>query len=254
MSLTSTAWVKPSAPRFNHRLRLFCLPYAGGGAGIFHAWPKKLASTIDVCPIFLPGRERRLSEPAYTQAQPLAQAIVEAITPWLDLPYVVFGHSMGALLSFEVARELRRRPTPQPAWLFVAGHRAPHLPLPSSPVHQLPDAEFTAALRRLNGTPEELLQHAEIMELMHPTLRADFALCETYVHLPEAPLTCPISALGGLQDREVSREQLAAWRVHTQAVFSLRMCPGDHFFVNSAQDLVLQALTRDLAQIVNQPH
>jgi medium-chain acyl-[acyl-carrier-protein] hydrolase len=128
----------------------------------------------------------------------------------------------------------------------VSGCRAPQIPAPRPPIHALPEPAFLDELRRLNGTPETVLENAELMQLLLPVLRADFALLETYVYTPKPPLDYPISAFGGLQDREVSCDELEAWREQTSAAFSLQMLPGDHFFLNSARSLLLQSLSQKL--------
>jgi medium-chain acyl-[acyl-carrier-protein] hydrolase len=134
--------------------------------------------------------------------------------------------------------------------LFVSAHRAPQVPDPDAPIHALPNPEFLQELRRYNGTPEAVLENAELMQLLLPTLRADFAVVETYAYTPEQPLDCPITAFGGLDDREVSSDELEAWREQTNASFVLKMFPGDHFFLDSAKPLLLQSLSQKLHQIV----
>jgi medium-chain acyl-[acyl-carrier-protein] hydrolase len=153
---------------------------------------------------------------------------------------------MGGLVSFELARLLRKKYGLNPAHLFVSGYRAPQVPDPDPPIHALPEPEFLEELRRLNGTPEAVLENAELMQLLLPALRADFAVIETYAYIPESPLDCPITAFGGLQDREVSCDDLEAWREQTNAAFSLQTLPGDHFFLHSAQPLLLQSLSQKL--------
>jgi len=177
---------------------------------------------------------------------PLVQALAEAILPFLDRPFAFFGHSMGAMISFELARILRRSPGLKLAHLFVSGRVAPHIIEDDRHTHELPEPEFIEELRRLNGTPIEALEHPELMQLMTPLLRADFSVVGTYTYLPDLPLSCPITALGGLQDSEVSREQLEAWREHTTASFSLHMFPGDHFYLNTERPLLLRVLSRKL--------
>jgi medium-chain acyl-[acyl-carrier-protein] hydrolase len=157
---------------------------------------------------------------------------------------------MGALLSFELVRQLRRAYNLFPVCLFVSGRGAPQLPEPDRPIHALPDAGFVKEIRRLNGTREKVLAHAELMQLLLPVLRADFALCETYTYSPEAPLDCPISAFGGLADPRVNRERLQAWCDQTRAAFSLSMLPGDHFFLHTASSLLLQTLSRECHQVI----
>ena len=237
-------WIPFRKPDPQSRLRLFCFPYAGAGALIFHKWSDALPRDIEVCPIQLPGRGTRLTEPPFTKLPGLVEALARVLVPLLDKPFAFFGHSLGALIGFELARQIRRQHGLHPVRLFVSAGRAPQIPHRAPPIHTLPDNEFLAELRRLNGTPRELLDHEELMEVMLPIVRADFALYETYLYSAEPPLTCPISAFGGLQDRKVSASDLEAWRSQTSASFSLRMFPGDHFFLK--EPLLLQALSQEL--------
>lgn len=251
--LADNPWIAFHRPNSQAHLRLFCFPYSGAGASIFYKWPDGLPKTVEVCSVQLPGRETRLSEPLFTRLTPLVEATAKALRPHLDKPFAFFGHSLGALVSYELARYLRRHDGLMPLHLFVSGHSAPHLPKVDPPIHDLPEPEFVAELRRFNGTPDEVLEHVELRELILPILRADFEMYETYAHETDHPLECPISAFGGLQDEEVSRERLEPWREHTNGAFSLRMFPGDHFFLNTSQSLLLQALARELGQLVHRP-
>jgi len=151
-------------------------------------------------------------ERPFTQLSPLIETLAQALAPLLDKPFAFFGHSLGALVSFELVRRIRRQYGVHPVRLFVSAGRAPQIPHRGRPIHTLPDKEFLMELRRLNGTPSELLGHEELMEIMLPVLRADFAVYETYLYSTEPPLNCPISAFGGLQDHEVSDSDLEAWR------------------------------------------
>jgi medium-chain acyl-[acyl-carrier-protein] hydrolase len=150
------------------------------------------------------------------------------------------------LVSFELARQLRREYNLSPVHLFVSARRAPQIPSPKPPIHALPDTEFIEELRRFNGTPDSVLQNTELMELLMPILRADFAMLETYVYAQEPPLECPITVFGGLEDEEASLEELKAWRSHTIASYNLQMFRGDHFFIQSEQPLLLQTLAEHL--------
>ena len=197
----------------------------------------------------LPGRENRLRDLPFGRLSPLVQVLEQALRPYLDKPFFFFGHSMGSLVSFELARQLRRQKAPEPLHLFVSGRAAPQIPHQDPPIHQLADAAFVEALRRYNGTPEAVLQNRELMDLFLPLLRADFAVNETYVYTPEAALNCPISAFGGLQDTEVSREDLAGWRNQTNSTFTLRMFSGDHFFLNRDHSALLQFISQKVHQI-----
>ena len=247
---TTSSWFTVP-PNEQAKIRLFCFPYAGGSSLIFRTWAKALGPSIAVCPAHLPGRERRLTEKPYTSAPSLVEAIAEAIVPHLDLPFAFFGHSMGALISFELARHLRRRNLPAPLHLFLSGRAAPQQPKVREPViYNLPAKEFVEKLRQLNGTPREVLEHQELMELMIPLLRADFEICQTYNYTQEPPLDVPITAFGGLNDHEVTEEMIAAWREQTSGSFMLRMMPGDHFFVNSAQRQILGIVSQELNKLI----
>ena len=253
VATTTTPWVTRPRPNPQATMRLFCFPYAGGGALGFRNWADYLPSNVEVCPIQLPGRETRMKEAPYNRVMPLVQKIGETIFPLLDKPFAFFGHSMGALICFELARELRRKRIITPVKLYVSGRVAPHLPLTRQPLlYDLPEPEFKDALRFLNGTPEEVLENEMLMRLLMPLLRADFAVNEAYTYTPERPLDCPIFAMGGMRDSEVSREQLEGWHAHTTASFELRLFPGDHFYLNSMQQLFFQVLSQDIARLARQ--
>jgi medium-chain acyl-[acyl-carrier-protein] hydrolase len=225
---------------------LFCFPYAGGGSSAFHAWQAGLPPDVEVCLVQLPGREARLREPLFTRLDPLVQALAQSLRSWLNVPFAFFGHSMGALISFELAYRMALQNEPGPIHLFVSGRNAPQVPDPNAPIHQLPEARFIEELRHYNGTPETILQNAELMQLFIPILRADFAIIETYVYTPRAPLNCPLSVFGGLQDHLCDQAGLAAWREQTRGVFRVRMFPGGHFFLHPARTPVLRAIAQDL--------
>ena len=227
-------------------MRLFCFPYAGGGSSVYRSWSKDLPAFVDVCPIQLPGREGRLEEPAAIRLEPLAEAIAEAIRPYLDKPFAFFGHSMGALLGFEVARKLRDHNGHEPAHLFVSAHGGPHIPEGDIHVYKLSDPDFLKHLQELNGTPDAVLACPELMQLLLPTLKADFELIGTYEYKPEAPLKCPITAFSGTQDSSVSPEAIAGWKIHTTGTFSAEFLPGDHFYLLSNKTLLLRMLSEKL--------
>jgi surfactin synthase thioesterase subunit len=255
MSLTNAErWLPRPKGRGDEPVRLFCLPYAGGGASIYRRWSDELPRGVEVCPVHLPGRESRLMEPAYTDVAPLVAALADAIAPWLDRPYALFGHSMGALIGFELTRYLGRSGRPIPRQLFVSGARAPQCARRGDDIHELPDQAFIGAVRRMAGTPEQVLQDPELVQLMLPALRADFQLVETYSHQPGEPLTVPISAFGGVGDDMVNRVELASWAEQTSGPFAVRMLPGNHFFLSDpvARPALLTALARELAPLAAQ--
>ncbi len=245
---TFNSWVTCARPNPRAQLRLFCFPHAGGSASFFRPWSEELPASIEVCPIQYPGRENRLLEPPFTQLTLLVETLAPFLIPLAQMPFAFYGHSLGALIGFELARQLRRLGARRPAVLFVSSYPAPQIGADGPPIHGLPDAEFIASVQRFNGMPAQLSENREMMELMLPILRADFALYETHACADELPLDCPIMAFGGIQDKHIRREQLEAWHVQTSGSFALRMFPGDHFFLQTARSLLLQAITRDLAR------
>ena len=250
MNMRNDVWIKRTRQDPQTRFRLFCFPYAGGGASFFRTWRERLPSDIEVCAIQLPGRENRLNETPFAKLSSLIDALADVLYPYMDFPFAFFGHSLGALISFELTRWLRRQKAPCPIQLFVSGSRAPQIPNPDPPIHQLPDVEFIEEMRRFNGTPKALLDNPEFMEVFLPLLRSDIGLNETYVYDHEPPFDCPISAFGGLEDEEVSREELAGWCDQTRSRFNIQMFPGDHFFLNGKErNGLLELISKGIRKI-----
>lgn len=239
-------WIRQTASHQIPAVRLFCFPHAGGGASLFNGWNRLEASGIEVCPVQLPGRENRLLEGPFTDMTVLIKTLGDAFQPYLDIPFALFGHSMGALIAYELARELRARYTKTPLRVFVSAYRAPQLPNRNRHLHALPRAEFIEELRGLEGTPNELYGHPELVELLLPALRADFAMIETYVHGGAAPLDCPLSAFGAWQDTRVSVDELASWRDMTHAEFDLQLFAGGHFYVRNSPAALLEVISATL--------
>jgi surfactin synthase thioesterase subunit len=235
-------------------MRLFCFPYAGGNSSLFHNWNQHLPSSVEICTAQLPGRGARTREPAFPTIRPLIEALGPAIYPLLQEPFAFFGHSMGAIIAFELTLYLRREYGLMPSHLFVSGRRAPQIARGESHLYNLPYEAFISELRRLDGTPLEALEHPELMELMMPLLRADFALVDTYKYRPESPLECGITAYGGSQDQEVSGDELQAWHSQTRSAFRLQMLTGGHFFVQKDPEDLLRSLYSELLQLVSKEH
>jgi len=240
------AWVSSSEPQA--RLRLFCLPYAGGGSVDYHSWGSRLPSTIEVCPVHLPGRERRLREPPICRAGPMVQAMARALRPAMEqAPFALFGHSMGAWIAFELARELRRQRQTMPIHLFLSARRAPHLASDGPRLSELPEQAFVRAIQeRYRAIPPKLLDEPELLALFLPAMRADFALIDNYSHTEEPPLDVPVDAYRGADDDLVTHDQSMAWRRHSTGAFTHRVFPGGHFFLRDSRDLLLDAITSRL--------
>jgi medium-chain acyl-[acyl-carrier-protein] hydrolase len=197
-------------------------------------------------PVQFPGHGTRSMETPFLELPALIEALTKALFPLLDKPFALFGHSLGTLVSFEFARHLRTSYGTRPIRLFVSGGPAPQIPHRGLPVHNLPEREFLEELRRLNGTPVELLNHKELMDIVLPSLRADFALYESYRYSYEPPLDCPISAYGGLDDQHVKRRDLEGWRDQTSLSCSIRMFPGSHFFFRTTERAFLRVVAQEL--------
>ncbi|MBW1604548.1 thioesterase [Streptomyces sp. JJ66] len=229
-------------------LRLFCLPYAGGAGRIYADWRQALPATVEVCPVELPGRGTRFTEPVHTALEPLIDDVAATVTAGLDhpgQPYALYGHSFGAVVAFETARRLHARGRP-PARLAVAAFRSPGMPPAASPLSELPDAEFRRFLGDLGGTPRVLLEDEAFMELMLPVIRADFHLAETYGNRPDARVGCPLVIFGSADDQRFTLPEVRGWTHHTTASATFHQLPGDHFFLHSHRDLLLKHLATEL--------
>jgi medium-chain acyl-[acyl-carrier-protein] hydrolase len=250
MTKKSNVWFQSGPAHDQVDLKMFCFPYAGGSAVVFKKWTDFLPSTLQVIPVELPGRGARLQERPFLSLPALVEELAGVIGPLLDKPFVFYGHSMGAIIAFELARSLRRQYDREPQALFVGGRRAPQTPNNDPVTYHLPKEEFVEELMKLDGTPREVIEHEELMEMMIPLLRADFQLTQTYEYTADTPLRCPINVYGGLEDHHVPRDLLSPWKEQTRSNFALHMLPGDHFFLRSSQDLLLRLLARELREVI----
>jgi medium-chain acyl-[acyl-carrier-protein] hydrolase len=230
-------------PDARAQLRLFCFPNAGGGVATLYAWLRGLPNSIQVCPLQLPGRENRWQEPAVNRLPPLVADLADAIAPLMDAPFAFFGHSLGALLAFELARELRRRGRRGCLKLLASARLAPQESITVPPICELSEPQFLAALQaRFGAIPDALLADRELLTMYLPVLRADLEMIEKYVYRPEPPLDCPISVFGGTDDPTVTRSQLEGWCEQTTGGFSLTMFSGDHFYPRLSRDGFVEAV------------
>ncbi len=231
--------VKPEA-----KSRLFFFPYAGGAPAVFTKWCADLPSHIEGVAVHYPGRGSRFNEPVINDMSRMVADLAQNIQPLLDKPFALFGHSLGGLIAFELARHLRAQHLPMPNHLFVSACGAPHLPDPNPKIHHLPDNEFMNELDKLNGIPAEL-NNPEAMSLLLPIVRADFQLVENYEYKPDEPFDFPILAFGALNDPRVNRERIEAWSIHTKAKFVSQFFPGNHFFINETKEDILKRIIHE---------
>ncbi|MFL6283823.1 MAG: thioesterase II family protein [Pyrinomonadaceae bacterium] len=248
-----TPWFNLQKSNPRAKTRLFCFPYAGGGPSIYRGWEHYLPAGVDVWPVQLPGRGSRYNETPYASWDALVTDLAEAIKDFLDLPFSFFGHSLGALLSFELALRLRGRLGVEPLHLFVSGCRAPQLPRDDPHINHLPDEQFIKEVGALNGTPREVLENRELLQTVLGALRADFRLAETYACSAESPLGCPVTAFGGSEDAAGTREEMEAWELRTTGPFNYWILPGDHFFIHTSEPMVLQILSREFRAMLTRP-
>lgn len=241
----TSAWLIRK-PQPQPRIRLFCFPYAGGSVASFLPWQAALGSEIEVCAIQLPGRGPRLSEPPIADFPALVATLAAVVDEHDDCPFAFFGHSLGGLLAFEVARACRMMGRAGPGHLFISGTAAPRWPTTKRALHELDDDALIAALGDYNGTPRTALENRELMELLLPAIRADFALVANYRYAVGLPLAVPISVLGGRVDPYVPGESLADWRLETGAACETHWFDGDHFFIHNAASHVLDCVRATL--------
>lgn len=240
-------WALRRYSRPGAQLRLFCLPHAGGDTWMFGDWHLALPTNIEVCPVRLPGRGSRMSDPPFTDLDALAAALAAGLADLFDRPFAIFGHSMGALIGMALARRLRQERGLHPALLCVAACRAPHLARLEPAISQLPPYTMLQELQQRFGRGDDLANNEDLMRLVLPTLRADLAICESFDAGADAPLDCPIVAYGGSADAMVGLQALDDWEPYTTGPFRRHVLEGDHFFPIEAKAELLPVLSNDLA-------
>lgn len=246
MTLNPEQWTVVFQPQEKPRFRLFCFPYAGAGAAVYRTWGTALPQ-VEVCAIRLPGRETRLREQPYTNLNELSATLVDVLLPKMDVPFAFWGHSMGSMVGFETARQLRSRGYALPAHLFVSAWSGPQLGRALPPLNALPDAQFVDAIQeRYGGIPAAIIAEPDLLAMFVPILRADLTIMERYQYVDEPPLGCSLSAFGGDQDRTTNTTDLAAWSEQSNDFWGTRIFPGGHFYLQTQQPVVLRRLTTDL--------
>lgn len=231
------------------RGRLICLPHAGAGASSYASWARLLPDDVSLLPVHLPGREGRRREPPYEDVHALVADLAPAVGALGDRPYAVFGHSLGALVAFELVREVAELGLPMPIGLYVSGRPAPHVAFRGRPLWTLSDADLVAQLRALGGTPQVLLEHPKLLSAFLPALRADLRVNEDYEFKPEQPLDVPITAFAAADDSRARATDMASWADHTTASFALTELAGGHFAVMADPTVVLNRVVADLREV-----
>lgn len=245
--MSSSAWIKRPRPRPDARARLFCVPHAGAGPSYYARWVSEVPEDIEVCLVALPGREARLNELPLDDITAIARRFAAEAGPLLDLPFAFLGHSMGAIVAYEAALLL----PVEPRHLFVSAAPPAHRLIEEPPVAHLPDADFLTEVRRAyGGIPDAIWNDSRMMQLMLPSMRADFTAYETYLWAQRPPLNCPVTALGGADDALVPTDCLDRWAELTVGHCTVRVFEGGHFYLTDARDEVQALVAAALAPAV----
>jgi surfactin synthase thioesterase subunit len=242
-------WFIRPQPKLAPAARLICLPYAGGGPATYVPWAKSLPPQVELVALQPPGRGSRMNEAPHARMEPLVAELMRVFPTLTDRPYVLFGHSLGSRVAFEVTLQCQRNGIPLPARFIASGSRAPHLTKRELPIHDLPDAQFVEALRDLDGTPEEILNNSELIQWLLPLLRADFRIADQHV-APRTVLICPLTVLAGTEDETVSPAEAEAWRDLAAGEFDIRRVTGGHFFVEHNREWVLEQINALVTGII----
>lgn len=222
------------------------------GAAYYRTWPVGLPDTVEMRAVQLPGRTMRFAEPTMTSIPGLVHEIASAIAANLDSPAVFFGHSMGAVLAAETARELMNRGFTSPLHLFVSGRRPPHMADPRLPIRGLSDDDFVAEInRRYGGIPQQVLDNPDVLALLLPALRADIAALETFPAERRPTLSIPITAFGGDRDLLTPRDHLDAWKLETTGSVAVRQFPGGHFYLEQERSAVIATIMETVSPLLN---
>jgi medium-chain acyl-[acyl-carrier-protein] hydrolase len=248
MAMRPMRWIVPLNPDSAARVRILCFAYAGGGVSVFAKWPLGLPVGTEICAVQLPGREGRIREQPTSLAISL-DAVSDELDRCRDVPLVLFGHSMGSLLAFELARRLRSQRKLPPVHLVASGLVAPQLLSASRMLHTLPDSSFIREIQeRYGGIPKPVLDDPAYLSMFVPALRADIRMLETYRYVDQPPLSCPITVFGGDEDSTASHRSIQGWRAQTVGGFDVKIFPGGHFFVNTEREAALKEISRIVRQ------
>ncbi|WP_107105535.1 thioesterase II family protein [Streptomyces roseifaciens] len=229
-------------------LRMYCFHHAGGGPSLFRGWQRALAPEVQVLPVLLPGRDRRIREPRFTDIDRLVKELDRELGPSLEQPYVLFGHSMGALIAHRLAAYRSTAGGRLPEAVILSGCRPPHLPSGLPPADRVSEAKLVSWLNEVGGLPDELLQRPEWLALLLPILVDDLTLCASAAQQPFTRLPCPVHVFGGDEDPLAGSHELSAWRTHADAEFTVTTCSGGHFYLKDSPAQLLAHLRKALCR------
>ena len=232
---------------------MFCFPYSGGTASHFRGWPNYFDEHVEVVGVEPPGRAWRRSEPAYTDAVKAAEAFCDAVASELQAPFVLYGHSVGALFAYEVAHTLRARNLPAPAGLFVSGRKPPHRTTNNIEFSALPDSQFLAAVAALGGVPEIVLRDRDLQQMVIGVMRADLTMAERRSYIERGPLETPLFVYTADTDPLVNLDEAPEWQQHSVASCVVRKYRGGHFFIQDTKSSFFADLAKDVTSVIGRP-
>jgi medium-chain acyl-[acyl-carrier-protein] hydrolase len=241
--LDMKSWIKLSKSE-NDNFRVLCFPYSGGTAQVYRPLTNLLPDGVSVYSYELPGRGRRFGEEIPGMLSGLVEDAFSSIRGLIERPYAFLGHSLGGIIAFEMTRHLRKQGQPLPKHLFVSGIRAPQVPKREGEAFNLPRQAFIEKIKDMGGTPSEILENEEMLDIMIPVLRKDFQIYETYSYSQDVPMPIPITAFGGRGDNFVTEDDIRQWSEHTSSLFDMQIFAGDHFFILDNMNNVAQSIAR----------
>lgn len=227
-------------------IKLFCFPYAGGTSAIYAKWRRYISKNINLCPIELAGRGQRYEAPLYNTLNEVIEDVYSIIKNDIDDNYAFFGHSMGCLVAYELAHKIRKLGKNSPYHIFFSGKSAPHSEKVSRNIYNLPDEEFKSEILSLGGTPKEILEQQELLDIFLPILRADFKVNDTYKYIePDKKLDCNITVINGKED-DMSLSDIVGWKQHTSGDCKIYMMDGGHFYLNDKYEDIIKIINHTL--------
>lgn len=240
--MNDSKWFQVSRPKKEKDYRLFCFPYAGGSAAVYSTWNDFLPDNVELVAIQPPGRANRWSEKLHASVTEMVDDLVHAIPAWLDRPYMIYGHSLGSSVAFEMLHALEQKKLRLPERFFAGARRAPHYPPRTAPIHEYPLEEFKSEIKKLNGTPDSILNDPDMMEILVPVLRKDFKAAYTYHRDPFSKIDCKVSIFGGAADNTVAQEDLLGWQEHFATTMDMYIVDGDHFFLDDNTKVIVDRI------------
>ncbi|MFT6835423.1 MAG: medium-chain acyl-[acyl-carrier-protein] hydrolase [Francisellaceae bacterium] len=244
-------WFVVPKPNPHADLRLICFPYAGGSATIYMSWVKYLPKNVELVIVQPPGRGARMFEQAFSTMASLTAELLKVFPKYTNKPYILFGHSLGSRIAFELMNQLQTSSLPLPQIFIASGSRAPHIASTKKTIHHLPDDAFIAELKHLNGTPQAVIENKELMALFLPLLRADFEIADNYCFADKAVFNCPIYVLSGKDDVDITQFHLESWGDFFNSTANMHMISGNHFFIESHKVSVLQKVNDIIATVLD---